>query len=95
MKYEKKINRGQDAICLEISLVNGKYQLDYLVLGRQNTTAAEKKAGLKKKRYAKEEACFYVDEITDNSLALIPSIELRESLDSPEVIVSIINEEGI
>ena len=95
MKYEKKINKGQESISVEISFVNGKYQIDYLVLGRKNTTAAEKKAGLKKKRYAKEEACFYIDEITDASLSVIPSIELRQSLDCPEKIISVINEEGI
>lgn len=95
MKYEKKINKGQYSISIEISLVDGRYRLDYLVLGRKNTTAAEKKAGLKKKRFKKEEACFYVNEITEDSLSVIPSIELRNSLDCPEKIVSVINEDGI
>ncbi|HBZ2695140.1 TPA: hypothetical protein MG739_25070 [Klebsiella pneumoniae] len=95
MNYEKKINKGQDSYSIDISLVNGKYQLHYLVLGRKNTTADEKRQGIKKKRFKKDEVYIYIDEINEDSLSVIPSIELKDSMDSPEKIISIIHEEGI
>lgn len=91
MKYEKKINKGQDSFSVEISHSDDQYQVHYLVLGRTNITAAEKKNGAKKKRYIKKEECFYLKEITDDALAVLPNTELKAALDSTDVILSTVH----
>lgn len=88
MKYEKKINKGQDSIGVEITFIENVYRVHFLVLGRKNTTSAEKKEGIKKKRFKKAERFFNLTEITEESLSVLPSAELRQALDSADVIAS-------
>ncbi|MBY5246622.1 hypothetical protein [Klebsiella quasipneumoniae] len=90
MKYEKKINKGQDSISVEITFIENVYRVHFLVLGRKNTTSAEKKEGIKKKRYIKSEEIFNLHELTDETLSVLPSPELKQALDSADVIISVI-----
>jgi len=95
MKYEKKINKGQDSVSVEITYSGNAYQVHYLVLGRKNTTSAEKREGIKKKRYKKAEEFFCIPELTEETLSVLPSPELRQALDSADVIVSAIQSRSV
>lgn len=88
--YEKKINSGQDSIGLTVSYDNELYELYYVVLGRKNITAAEKKAGLKKSRYIKEEKRFTVNELTPESILVVPCKSLTDAVINSEDFIKIL-----
>ena len=78
--YEKKINSGQDSVSLTVSYENNSYQLYYVVLGRKNTTAAEKKAGIKKSRYIKDEKRYTIEELTAESIKVVPCRSITDAV---------------
>ncbi|EGU3395795.1 hypothetical protein H3J60_004523 [Salmonella enterica] len=88
--YEKKINSGQDSIGLTVSYENDLYELYYVVLGRKNVTAAEKKAGLKKTRYIKEEKKYAVNDLTPESILVVPCKSLTDAIIQSEDFIKIL-----
>lgn len=73
-----------------MSYENELYHLQYVVLGRKNTTAAEKKIGLKKTRYIKDEKRYTVNELSPESIMVIPCKSITDAVIQSEDFIKIL-----
>lgn len=88
--YEKKINSGQDSFSLTVSYENNSYQLYYVVLGRKNTTAAEKKDGIKKSRYIKDEKRYTIEKLTAETIKVVPCKPITDAVIQSEDFIKLL-----